>query len=221
MTLMQLLLASGGKTLTYITTSSSSTTTISYPSGIEAGDVGLLFQGGINSSNVESPVAPAVVTPSGWNNRYSASVSFGNGLDEFYSGTVAASSRIMTGSESGNLSGLNGTYNLKRMVIIRPNWVVTSISDFSNSIAGSQDNLPAASVNSGNGPALSCAWLLSSGNNTLSYSGPNTEILFGSGTSPRVTGITIFNQGAFASSSWNPADGGLFNLLGVTGITVT
>lgn len=219
MTLMQLLLASGQQILTYVSTSSSNSNTISYPGDIVAGDVGLLFQSAVNYSDIEYPAAPTAVTPSGWNNRYSGSTNFGS----YYSGTVAVSSRIMTGSESGNLTGMNGTYNSKRLFILRPNWVVTSISDFGNNIVGSTGNIGATSVPSGTGPGLSCGWILSTQDNTLSYSGPNDPIIFGSGSSPRVAGITIFNKGAFSSSSWNPGDGGTFNaftLLGVTGITV-
>jgi hypothetical protein len=93
-------------TLTQVLSATSTASTITWPATLAAGDLAVMF----DSGNSEGP-PPTTVVPSGF-------TSIINTTDGSF-GRMICSYKILTGSESGSLTGMNAADNRKAMVIFR------------------------------------------------------------------------------------------------------
>ncbi len=100
--------------LAYVTHVSSTTNAISWPGGIQSGDVAFLFDCG------QGITAPSEVVPGGF-------TKFAGGTSD---GIRSVSSyKILTGSESGSITGMDGSSNdVKMLVIFRANIPISTLT---------------------------------------------------------------------------------------------
>jgi hypothetical protein len=101
----------------FVSATTSTTSTIAWPADRAAGDLAILVQG---AGALNTP--PTAVTPTGFTNiaNTGASASAANRTMVDY--------KILTGSESGNITGMNGSTNRKNLFIYRPNSAITTLT---------------------------------------------------------------------------------------------
>lgn len=121
-TLSRNLLRGGVAALTSISLFSATTSTaatIAWPASIAAGDVAILLDAAIYNSSV-----PPKVIPTGFTEA--KSTNFNGSLTDI---TVTASYKILTGSESGSITGQDGlTTDQKYLYIFRGNIAITVVT---------------------------------------------------------------------------------------------
>lgn len=109
-------LVAGGLQVSVVSVTSSSAETIAWPSGIQAGDVAFLFDFAARQSGQLNEVVPTGFTK------------IGGGLPLQYA-RLCISRKILTGSETGNITGLNGNYsNTKALIVVRGSLTISSVS---------------------------------------------------------------------------------------------
>ena len=128
-------------TIAFQTSAHSVASTVTWPT-IAAGDLAVLLDRAVNSSGVPSNVVPTGFTQAGSPLAYSGGIIRTN-----------LNYKILDGSESGSLTGMDGSFNeFKILTIFRPNRTINSVT-----IAGAAlqwtDGNPAAQVCSANGQA--------------------------------------------------------------------
>lgn len=105
-------------TLSQVLSATSTGTTIAWPATLAAGDLAVLVD---SADSTLDGVPPSTVVPSG----FTSIVNTANGTSH----RQICSYKILTGSESGSLSGMNGVDNdRKAMVIFRGSSPITSVS---------------------------------------------------------------------------------------------
>jgi hypothetical protein len=114
MALMGTRRASGVTSLTLFSQTSASASTIAWPASIQAGDLAVLFDQG---DAIGSP--PTSVIATGFTALANATSVVVRSIAEY---------KILTGTETGSITGLNGTQNMKALYIFRGDIPITSVS---------------------------------------------------------------------------------------------
>lgn len=104
-------------TITQVLSAISTNNTITWPATLASGDLAVLFDAAVNSTTP----TPSTVVPTG----FSSIINSNDGS----SARNICSYKILTGSESGSLTGMNGgTNNRKVMLVFRGNIAITSVT---------------------------------------------------------------------------------------------
>lgn len=193
--------------LTYVSSATSTGSTIVIPSDAAIGDLAILWDAAEND-----PFSPSAVDPSGWTEML-------NILSYYYivARTVVCRKKLVSGDPGATITGMNGNVaNRKLMVILRPNKAIGTITTL-NYAKQSTDTQPADQVKSTQtapyvviggaycdvAPAFSSAW--------YDQQFTNNNLL---------AGFKIFNSGP-ASTTINLSTYGTDNSLVSCSVTVT
>lgn len=138
-------------TISKVLDSSSTAATIAFPSGIQAGDLIVLYD------RAHSAFAtPADVTPTGFT-RIGSSVTVAAASPTFVGARSNLWYKLAAGTETGNLTGMNGNaLNGKAMAVFRGNIAATSITVGGANQTGTDGNPGAltCAANAGNAPLV-------------------------------------------------------------------
>ena len=151
--------------LTFVDSTTGSSSTIVVPATAQAGDVGLLFQRAADSGT-------GSVTPSGW-------TTITDGVGGAQSTRCMVSFKILTSGDPGaTLTGMNSGFNTKAIAIFRPNSSISGYELGPTTPSGDTGNLTTGdytqSITNGNPPAMTC---------TASNSGNPVTLVIGASAS--------------------------------------
>lgn len=121
-------LVSVAQGLTYVSSATSTGSTIVIPSDAAIGDLAILWDAAEND-----PFTPSVVTPSGWSELLNISSYY-----YIVAKTLVSRKKLLSGDPGSTITGMNGSVsNRKLMVILRPNkaiGLITRLEDTKQSI---------------------------------------------------------------------------------------
>lgn len=212
------LIATVLKSLQHIGSTTSSGETIAWPSGTRSGDIAIL----VDNAMTLGSTAPSNVVPSGMTSMNSSSDNVTGTIPNAYAVRRTISRKILTTTETGSLTGMAATdRNRKTLTVLRPNWLVTSITHIGTSFTLSTGNPSERSVSIG----VNTAPLISIGSKFTDNSGTLTmttgtgsidlEVLGGS-----VTYDTKFkfmlNLGEEQTIGWDVGDDGAWKSVAAT-----
>lgn len=193
----------GGLEISYFGAAESSASTITWPAGVIGGDrdIAVLFDAARSGS------LPTEVIPSGFTKITGAN----NGSSS--RGTV--SYKILTGSESGSLTGQNGsTQNAKGMVIFRASRAIVGVTLSTPNVAVNNGNPAAQNVVATGEPAPLIVLGQAAADNAASFSTQTpafgATVVTGGGN--QIIGYTIYNTSP-ANQTVDMNDLGAFNFL--------
>lgn len=200
--LLRLLAAAARRvtSLSYLDSATSTATTITVPSGVQTGDVGILLDEALNFSG--SP--PSATVPSGWTSLVDTA------------GTITRqiiSAKVLSSSDAGTtLTGMDGAVGeSKSLLVIRPNAPATAFAAYSTAGEITANN-PAAQVVAASGgvaPLVVVAGYTSTGTlSGVSFS-PSQDGTITNGTTQELR--YKFYSGSPADVTVDMADSGSIN----------
>jgi len=205
------------KTLTHVASATSTGSTISWPAGIQAGDIAILVDNAMATGSNPTNVVPGAMTQ----------VDTTTDSASLYNIRRTISRRICTGSESGSMTGLNGSgKNAKTLTILRPNWALGYGSHVGSSVVVSTSNPSARSVSPGVNvaPLLAVGSKFSDTNGSLTMSGGDGVIAHqvNAGSNQYSTAFKwMLNPGDEATIAWDAGSDGNWTSVGATLIKLT
>lgn len=190
--------------ITQISGTKSNAETISWPGGLQVGDVAVLFDFAVNSSGPLSNVVPTNFTEIGTGSNMTGPTCRYN-----------VSYKVLDGLEAGTFAGLSGnSSNFKNLHVFRPNRPATEVLP-KNPLSQLSNNDPTAQLcpsGSGDAPLIVMAAVGGSSSNFTVESPALTAKMTNAALTTLVTGYKVYAS-APADHTFDCGDAGSVNLL--------
>lgn len=174
--------AVGGIEMSFFNSATTTSTTVSWPGSLQAGDVAFVFNmnGGIGS-------VPTEVVPSGFT-RFSTSTVASTAR-------YTASSKILTGSESGSLTLQSGSSDRGIMLVFRGTQPITNLAFSTIGLEGQSGNPSSQTVlsNTEVGPIIAFGCIAGLASSTFSTETPSFSSVVATSNGHMRVGHTIYN----------------------------
>lgn len=193
----------GGIEMSFFNSANTTSSTITWPGSLQAGDVAFVFNMSGGIANV-----PAEVVPSGFT-RFSTSTIASTAR-------YTASSKILTGSESGSLTLQNGNgSNRGVMIVLRGTQPITNLSFSTIGLEGTSGNPASQTVlsNTEAGPIIVLACATGLAVTTFVTETPNFAAVTSTANNHMKVGHTIYNTVGTTNHTVDMGDVGNANFL--------